>query len=215
MRDGGSEHQPADDSEQEPVEGAVESSAASPGQDLEVHNLGFDPDDVVRRLFENVNFGGPEPEGDIPSQIISVFYRAVRMYAGPVPPPEIMAGYKQIDPSFPERFIAMAERQSSHRMALETTRLRNDGSGERTGLILGFILVLAALACGTVVILEGKSWFGLSIILIAAIGLGAVFRTDLKRMKLSLGRKAKVSVRASGTNDLTKENRLPPGPKSA
>jgi uncharacterized membrane protein len=197
--------EPISESKSTPIEGEVEAPGDLPGQDLELHGLGFDPDEVVRRLFDNVNFGGPEPEGDIPSQIVSVFFRAVRMYSGPVPPPEIMAGYAEIDPSFPGRFIAMAEKQSEHRMALETERLKSDGGGQRVGLIMGFILILSALVCGTVIILEGKSGVGFSIIVIAAVGLGAVFRTDLKRLKMSLGRKAKISVRASGTNDLTKE----------
>lgn len=179
----------------------------SPGTHLDITGLGFDPENLTKQLFDNVNFGGPNPGGDLPPELVAVFYRAVRMYSGPVPPPEIMEGYKQIDPTFPERMFAMAERQSEHRISLESKRVQSDGGNERLGLILGAVIVLAVLVCGTVIILNGKSWFGFGLILVAAVGLVGVFRADLKRLKLSLGKKAKVSVRASGTPDATMEKR--------
>lgn len=44
----------------------------------------------------------------------------VARYSGPVPHASEMARYKQVDDSFPERFVRMAELQSEHRRGLET-----------------------------------------------------------------------------------------------
>jgi uncharacterized membrane protein len=184
-----------DESDGEPE---LEPAPEQPGNQLDLTGLGFDPNDLAKQLFDNVNFGGPPPGGDLPPELVAVFYRAVQMYSGPIPPPEIMERYKLIDPTFPERIFAMAERQSEHRISLESTRLRGDGVNERLGLILSVVIVLSVLACGTVIILLGKSWFGLGLILVGAIGLVGVLRADLKRLKLSLGKKAKISIRASG-----------------
>jgi len=181
----------------EPLSSEV-SGTQPPGNQLDLSSLGFNPEELVKQLFDNVNFGGPDPGGNLPPELVSVFFRAVRMYSGPLPPPEIMAAYKDIDPTFPERMFALAEKQSDHRMTLETSKLTNDGTNERLGLLVGPVLVLGALVCGTIIILSGKSWFGFGIVLVAAVGLAAVYRADLKRIKLSLGKKAKVSVRASG-----------------
>ena len=38
-----------------------------------------------------------------------------KLSIGPIPPPEILKGYKEIDPSFPERIFKMAEKEQRFR----------------------------------------------------------------------------------------------------
>ena len=42
------------------------------------------------------------------------------MYSGPIPPPEALARYEEIQPGAADRILKMAEKQQEHRMALET-----------------------------------------------------------------------------------------------
>jgi uncharacterized membrane protein len=88
-----------------------------------------------------------QPEG----QIVS-FHQQIR-YSGPLPSPEILAGYEQAFKGCAERIIAMAERQAKHRQECE--RLRYDAPIEdarasrieaRRGQFFAFTLVIAAFA---------------------------------------------------------------------
>lgn len=52
-------------------------------------------------------------------ELVSDIQRIVALYSGPVPHAGEMALYRTIDPSFPERFMSMYERQSAHRQTME------------------------------------------------------------------------------------------------
>ena len=45
-------------------------------------------------------------------------------YSGPLPHPDIMGGYKQINKAFPERIMEMCEKQSAHRIEMEREIVR-------------------------------------------------------------------------------------------
>ena len=45
-----------------------------------------------------------------------------RTVTGPIPPPEVMVGYGEIDSSFPQRIMAQFENESMHRRDLERAR---------------------------------------------------------------------------------------------
>ena len=68
-------------------------------------------------------------------------------FAGPMPPPEISKGYNDIIPNGAERILGMAEDQSRHRIAMEKTtiteELRQSSNGQKYGLTLGLLGILA------------------------------------------------------------------------
>jgi uncharacterized membrane protein len=66
------------------------------------------------------------------------FHRSI--YQGPLPPPEILKGYDLVNPGFAERVMAMAERQSQHRIELERTVVIGDHKKSWLGLGLGFVV---------------------------------------------------------------------------
>ncbi len=73
------------------------------------------------------------------------------IYSGILPRPETMAGYQQIDPSFPERIISMAEKEQQHSHKIEKQRnvaiLVQTTIGLLAGLIaLGTLVFLTYLA---------------------------------------------------------------------
>ncbi len=70
-----------------------------------------------------------------------------RMWTGPIPPPDILAGYNDIIPDGAERILRMAEKQSDHRIELEKTvinrELNQSGRGQNYAV---FIVVLVLIA---------------------------------------------------------------------
>jgi uncharacterized membrane protein len=86
-------------------------------------------------------------------------------YKGPIPPPDALKNYGQVDPSFPERIMAMAEREQAHRHKLDVEQQAIIGEdlkqmrserrfGQMCGLLLGLIVVAGSSACAYF----GQSW---------------------------------------------------------
>jgi uncharacterized membrane protein len=99
-----------------------------------------------------------------------------------LPSPEVLEKYKQIDPEFPERLLAMAEgdlkaKQDDQRAKreMELESLRSDYAYRRLGQILGFAIGLAAIVAGSVTAVQGAEWAGLAIGGGGVIGLVSVF----------------------------------------
>lgn len=63
------------------------------------------------------------PEAGAPA---TVTHTQVKAHMGPLPAPEVLAGYEQILPGAAERILAMAERQQENRLALESKQLQAD-----------------------------------------------------------------------------------------
>jgi Predicted membrane protein (DUF2335) len=49
-------------------------------------------------------------------------------FAGPLPPPALLAEYEQALPGLAERIVAMAENEGNHRRAMEKRLIRLSGS---------------------------------------------------------------------------------------
>ena len=58
---------------------------------------------------------------------------------------------------------------------MEKAVVTGDAKRSYLGLVLGFLIALAVLGCGTFVILSGFEWHGTSLIIIDVIGLAGVF----------------------------------------
>jgi len=76
-------------------------------------------------------------------------------FAGPLPPPEILAKYEQLMPGIAERLMSLTETEASHRRHLESKSLdaqieafNNESSEIRLGQILAFSI-------GTITIISG------------------------------------------------------------
>ena len=59
-------------------------------------------------------------------------------FGGPIPPPDILAGYDQVVPGAADRIITMAETQSRHRQEIEKSIINSDIRNSKLGLWLGF-----------------------------------------------------------------------------
>ena len=88
-------------------------------------------------------------------------------FSGPVPSPGHMKEYAEIDSSFPERFLAMAEKQQTHDHTVEkdivatNTKIVSEYQVlEKRGQTLGFILAAAGLVAGVITSVLGAPLAG-------------------------------------------------------
>lgn len=99
-----------------------------------------------------------------------------------LPAPEVLEKYKQIDPEFPERLLAMAEgvlkanqEEQRHKREKEMESLRSEYAYRRLGQVFGFAIGLASIVTGSITAIQGAEWAGLAIGGGGVIGLVSVF----------------------------------------
>lgn len=95
---------------------------------------------------------------------------SVQQYSGPLPPASELAAYKKVMVDAPERIVAMAEKEQSHRHNYDI-RLLNAGRIESLlGQIFAFVIVLAFLAASIYLTMNNHEWVAITIIgIIAAL----------------------------------------------
>lgn len=74
--------------------------------------------------------------------------------SGPIPDPVQLAAYAQVQPDFPERLLALAEREQAHRHGLESTVVnrsaqRDVEAGERATRGQHYALIVALVGMAT------------------------------------------------------------------
>lgn len=90
-------------------------------------------------------------------------------FVGPLPPPNVLRGYNEIIPGAAERILAMAERQQSHRLRLESEVVEGNCESQKRGLNFGFVLAMTVILGGLFLIYKGKDITGI-IAVVAALG---------------------------------------------
>lgn len=97
-------------------------------------------------------------------------------FSGPIPPPEIFAGYDKALPNGADRVMKMAEREQEHRHKMEDTIVRKESFEKRAGLIFAFFLAISAMGTASyLLIFTGKSWPGLTMFIVQFVGLAGAF----------------------------------------
>lgn len=97
------------------------------------------------------------------------------LFQGPLPPPEILAGYESTLPGAADRILAMAERQAAHRQALEAAVVEGDSRRHLIGLAAGVVVTMSALALAGVLAYLGHSGFSALTALAPIAALAGVF----------------------------------------
>lgn len=108
----------------------------------------------------------------------------VTQFSGPMPPPHLIAGYGEIDPSFPERLFGLTEREAIHRQKMEEKALDADIEDMRAerryqirGQTFGFSIGVIATFVGGIAALLGAPLAGGFIGCAGVTGLVSVFIT--------------------------------------
>ena len=74
-----------------------------------------------------------------------VYSKASLSYSGPLPLPQILQGYKEIDASFPERVFSDFEKNEQHIRDQERISLETNAKNTATGQIMAFIIIMTGL----------------------------------------------------------------------
>lgn len=84
-------------------------------------------------------------------------------FQGPLPPPDILVQYNEASPGAADRIIALAEKQSEHRMHLEKTVVEGDSRRASWGMGAGFTLSVLMIAAAGYMAYAGAPWAGVSL----------------------------------------------------
>lgn len=111
-------------------------------------------------------------------------------FSGPIPQPDDLAAYRDIDPSLLPAIIDMAQRQlvlvenqSRHRQELEKMAVERGFNIRSRSLFYGFVIAMSGLGVATVLAMK-DSWAGASIVGgLDITALAALFITGQKKAK--------------------------------
>jgi len=113
-------------------------------------------------------------------------------FSGPLPPPVVLREYNLVVPGSADRIVAQAERQTEHRITLETQVVRSDISRSWWGLACGFVLCLICIVGGILCVLQGHDLAGSAIATGAVVGLATAFIYGTAMRKAERTEKAKI-----------------------
>jgi uncharacterized membrane protein len=116
-------------------------------------------------------------------------------YSGPIPPPEFLKQYNEIEPGSAARILAMAEQQTKHRISLEKMVVSAEIKRSWWGLVAGFVISMSFLIGGCIVIALGHDAAGGTIATTAVVSLTTVFVYGTKQRRAEREEKAKLVQR--------------------
>lgn len=112
-------------------------------------------------------------------------------FSGPLPPPQILKDYNEAFAGCSERVVAMAEKQSAHRQALEKAVVESNCRAQNQGQWFAFIIALVVVGGGVYLLAEGKSVQGFATIIGTLVSLVAVLlyeRSEQRKEREDKGR---------------------------
>lgn len=125
---------------------------------------------------------------DYPQPLHPAVFAQQITYSSPLPPPEVLQKYKQIDPELINKITDMTEVQATHRRQLESRSL-NEGIRHtkrrdleaNIGQACGFIIAVMGIIAGAYVALQGQQVAGGILGLAGISGIVAVFVNGRKK----------------------------------
>lgn len=96
-------------------------------------------------------------------------------YSGPIPDPDSLAKYEQIQPGFAERIIKMAEEEALHRRANENKVIKSSMAMAITGIVFAFISVILFGGIIVYAISQRSNVAALSTVIAAVASLAGIF----------------------------------------
>ncbi len=113
-----------------------------------------------------------------------------QQFQGPIPSPQVLAGYENLLPGSADRILSMAESETKHRQAMEKTAveaevngLKAEATDTKRGQFCGLIIGLTAIIAGSYTAVNGSAWAGGFIGAGGVIGLVTAFIGGRKARK--------------------------------
>jgi uncharacterized membrane protein len=135
-------------------------------------------------------------KSDARKELLSKIGVSVERFSGPLPPPEVLEKYNNIEPGFANRILRMAESQAQHRQHLEKTVVEGRTRAEGRAQILGTILALAIGAGAIFLVYTGHSVEGVVALVAELAALAGVFIYGRKRQERENREKQESLVRS-------------------
>lgn len=126
------------------------------------------PTDIERR----------ESSGRREADIHAMQVQGFSAFIGPLPPPEALAKYGQIDPELPRKLFERAERQAVGRQRDERFRAHVEGAAHLVAVVGGWLTATAGLGAATYLAIHGHDWVAA---VIAGTGLAPIVRAVVHR----------------------------------
>lgn len=105
-------------------------------------------------------------------------------YSGPLPHPDILAGYENVLHGAAERIISMAEKEQEHRFSVDEHCLKTDSRDSLLGIMFAFLLGLSALVAGVALSVKVPNKTGIIVgALLGVSGIGSIVATFIKGTK--------------------------------
>lgn len=118
------------------------------------------------------------------------------IFMGPLPPPDTLAQYKTVDPTFAERIVsdfeartAMARDQARHRQEIELRVVKGNVFAQKAGLVSAFVPAAGTIGGGVWLAATDHAVGGVSAIVTAIAGLAGVFVYGRQRQTQELTKK--------------------------
>ena len=147
------------------------------------------------------------PERRIFQVIRETVQRELRVFSGPLPPPEVLAAYEKVFPGCAKSIVEMAQKEQAHRHEQDSGDLTLAKRGQLIGGGLALVAVLGAIY----LVAHDKSISGLSVLGAVVVALGGAFvydryqRTHSPEAHTDRGEKAQ-EVRALPESETEAEN---------
>lgn len=111
--------------------------------------------------------------GQQPQSLMAV--ETVTTHQGPIPSPEIIAGYEKVLAGSADRIIKMAEKEQAHRHAVQLKRQTQLGSLTLVGQIFAFLIGIVGVSGGVYLVKNDKSLVGFGVFFSSLATLAGIF----------------------------------------
>lgn len=115
------------------------------------------------------------PQSKLQKTTATLSHKTLEIYQGLIPDPDMMAKYREIDPSFPMRIVQWTEDEGNHRRQIEMKIVRNAHTIAIWGNILGFLSVIIISALCFLFMVNGHAREGMWIACTIIVALAIVF----------------------------------------
>lgn len=123
----------------------------------------------------------PQPNRHIQNNAVSVQH--TQIYQGHLPPPDMLQHFNQIDETFANRIVSMAEKEQINRHTNETRMTKQVGLMSLLGIIFAFLSVLVLSGLVFFAIWKGFATAASTIAVGAIAAVASVFIIFKRRMK--------------------------------
>ncbi len=136
-----------------------------------------DPPEPSESLDQDSETSETLPETALTGQTqrLEQSFEAAVSFSGPLPPPEALRAYSEVSSDYPERIMAMAEKEAAHRQEVEIRVLAASERRVVAGLWTGAAIAVLGLVIAGLLINNGHDVAGVILGSFDLAGLVAVF----------------------------------------